>query len=78
MMNEVVDEYWLTNECIISDFDVIISYVYLCVPMASVQMTAMTQGNYTEALLHTEAFTHTGTFTQRSFYTQRRLHASQA
>ena len=65
MMNEVVDEYWLINECIMSDFEVIISYVYLCVPMASVQMTAMTQGNYTEA------------FTHRSFYTQKRLHASQ-
>ena len=43
MMNEVVDEYWLINECIMSDFEVIISYVYLCVPMASVQMTAFTR-----------------------------------
>ena len=57
-----------------NDYEAIILYVYLCVPMASIQMTAMTQGNYTKVLrrevfaLRREAFTH------RSFYTETFLH----
>ena len=61
----------------------IISYVYLCAPMASIQMTAMMQGNYTEVfrqksffkveLLRTDAFTR-GAFTHRSFYTEGPVH----
>ena len=61
----------------------IIPYVYLRVPTASIQMTAMTQENYTEAFaqrsLCAEEFSHTEAFTQGhfytiSFYTQKFLH----
>ena len=40
--------------------------MYLCVPMASIQVTAMTQGNYTK-LLHREVFTPRSFLHKRSY-----------
>ena len=53
--------------------EVIISHVYLCVPIASIQMTAMAQGNYTEAFAQ-RSLLQRGVSTHRSFYTQKLLH----
>ena len=94
MMKKVVEAYWCINDCIQSVIKkvldlLIISFVYLCAPMASIQMTAMTRGHYTEALTHrslytedlldTERFTqrnllHKGALTHRCIYTQKLLH----
>ena len=85
MMNEVADASLLINECILSDYEIkiyrMISYVHLCVPMASIEMTPMTQANYTdtfaqrnlcaEEFLYAEELLHTEVFTQRNFYAQK-------
>ena len=56
-----------------SDHQVIISHVYLCVSM----MTAMTQGEIHRSVC-TQKFLHTDVFAQKSFYTQTRLHTQKA
>ena len=58
-----------------SGFAVIILYVYQCVPVTSIQMTAMKQGNYAKAFaqrsLCTKEFFRKEVFTQGSFYTEK-------
>jgi hypothetical protein len=67
-MNEVVDAYWLINECIMSDFEVIISYVYLC-------PHGVCSDDCDDAReLHRSTFTHRSFYTHRNFYTEELLH----
>jgi len=62
------------------DYEALILYVYLLVPMASSQMTAMTQGNYTEAFaqrsLCAEKLLYAEAFTQKYIYTEELLQRS--
>ena len=77
----------MVDECILNDYEGILSYVNSCFLMASTQMTAMKQGNYTKnfcaekswrrrTLIRRNFYTeiHRDIFTQRSFYKLKLLH----